>query len=293
MGQREDAIGGLPGPPSVSSLSSTPRSFDWSCTFILSLLLIRHTELLEHTERHSASGTSGSRSRPGARLSLCHDSCGLSQQNQEPRHGPLRRHLLVTNLRRLPCAFVAVAACWLCLSSMDCSLRHCARDRRTQRYTSVSLLLNAKVARMIGVKALTHVGLFLFQLLQKILYAFISDVEWRLTLHNATRTLDMSQRVCRSTVKSVPAAAGAHRVAAGLHVAQLLGQNAAGVGLTPVRCGVQRRPAVKVHSRHVHSALRQQPAQREQSCVRQPPTCTEVVKHLVESVEKQKSFVRT
>ncbi len=39
-----------PGLLSLSSLSprppETPRSLDWSCTFILSLLLIRHTELL-------------------------------------------------------------------------------------------------------------------------------------------------------------------------------------------------------------------------------------------------------
>lgn len=39
-----------PGLLSLSSLSSTspetPRSLDWSCTLILSLLLIRHTELL-------------------------------------------------------------------------------------------------------------------------------------------------------------------------------------------------------------------------------------------------------
>lgn len=51
-GQTEDTAAGLPGLLSFSSLSSrppeTPLSLDWSCTFILSLLLIRHTELLEH-----------------------------------------------------------------------------------------------------------------------------------------------------------------------------------------------------------------------------------------------------
>ncbi len=43
-----------PGLLSLSSLSprppETPRSLDWSCTFILSLLLIRHTELLRERE---------------------------------------------------------------------------------------------------------------------------------------------------------------------------------------------------------------------------------------------------
>lgn len=48
MGQPEDTVNSLPGLLSFSSLSSTPRSLDWSCTFILSLLLIRHTELLKH-----------------------------------------------------------------------------------------------------------------------------------------------------------------------------------------------------------------------------------------------------
>lgn len=48
VGQPEDALSSLPGLLSFSSLSSTPRSLDWSCTFILSLLLIRHTELLKH-----------------------------------------------------------------------------------------------------------------------------------------------------------------------------------------------------------------------------------------------------
>lgn len=42
----------VPGLLSRSSLSSrppaTPRSLDWSCTMIFSLLLIRHTELLGH-----------------------------------------------------------------------------------------------------------------------------------------------------------------------------------------------------------------------------------------------------
>lgn len=51
-GPTDDAVTRLPGLLSFSSLSSrlpeTPLSLDWSCTFILSLLLIRHTELLEH-----------------------------------------------------------------------------------------------------------------------------------------------------------------------------------------------------------------------------------------------------
>lgn len=44
-------LAGLPGLLSLSSLSSrppeTPLSLDWSCTFIFSLLLILHTEVLE------------------------------------------------------------------------------------------------------------------------------------------------------------------------------------------------------------------------------------------------------
>lgn len=46
----------VPGLLSLSSLSSrppaTPRSLDWSCMMIFSLLLIRHTELLarEHEQ---------------------------------------------------------------------------------------------------------------------------------------------------------------------------------------------------------------------------------------------------
>lgn len=49
--QSLNTVAGLPGLLSFSSLSSrppeTPLSLDWSCTFILSLLLILHTELLE------------------------------------------------------------------------------------------------------------------------------------------------------------------------------------------------------------------------------------------------------
>lgn len=55
---------GLPGLLSFSSFSSrppeTPRSLDWSCTFILSLLLILHTELLEAVKMGTDDGTEGS-----------------------------------------------------------------------------------------------------------------------------------------------------------------------------------------------------------------------------------------
>lgn len=48
-------VTGLPGLLSFSSLSSRspemPLSLDWSCTFILSLLLILHTELLKAKKR--------------------------------------------------------------------------------------------------------------------------------------------------------------------------------------------------------------------------------------------------
>lgn len=65
-------------------------------------------------------------------------------------------------------------------------------------------------------------------------------------------------------VEMLLAQSASHRVAAGIHVAQLLSQDATGFRLTPMRCGVKRRPAVKVHGRHVHAALREQP--EEQNC---------------------------
>lgn len=53
-----------------------------------------------------------------------------------------------------------------------------------------------------------------------------------------------------------------YRVAAGLHIAQLFSQNPTGLPLTPVCRRVERRPAIKVYSWHIHPTLAQYPRQQ-------------------------------
>lgn len=54
---------------------------------------------------------------------------------------------------------------------------------------------------------------------------------------------------------------GTHRVASGLHIAQLFSKNAAGLPLTPVCCSVERSPAIEVHGWHIQPTLTQYPGQ--------------------------------
>lgn len=67
-----------------------------------------------------------------------------------------------------------------------------------------------------------------------------------------------------------------HRVATGLHIAQLFSQNAAGLPLTPVCRSVERRPAIKVHSWHIHPTLTQYPRQQQGDNSR---TAWDIVRH--------------
>lgn len=47
----------------------------------------------------------------------------------------LCKNEMVTDRRRLFCAFAVVEPCWFCLSNMDCSLRHCKESSSvTQTY---------------------------------------------------------------------------------------------------------------------------------------------------------------
>lgn len=68
-------------------------------------------------------------------------------------------------------------------------------------------------------------------------------------------------------------------IAAGLHVAELLGQKEAGLCLAPVRRGVERRPPVAVDGRHVQTTLAQQPGARGGSHMSQFATCTHAHTH--------------
>lgn len=134
-GATNDAVICLPGLLSFSSLSSrlpeTPLSLDWSCTFILSLLLIRHTELLEHMKCRQVLA------RPTGhfctkltffplvfRFSTCSDEPALTVQMFLTGIHMTKWCQTNTNLRRLFCVFAVVEPCWFCLSNMDCSLRH-------------------------------------------------------------------------------------------------------------------------------------------------------------------------
>ncbi|TNN44242.1 hypothetical protein EYF80_045570 [Liparis tanakae] len=89
-----------------------------------------------------------------------------------------------------------------------------------------------------------------------------------------SKLLSRSMKELWTWKNAVTGILGPYRVTASLHVAQLLGEDAAGLPLTPVRRGVERRPAVKVHRRHVQPTLTQDPTQQHNGMKRHMTTYT-------------------